>query len=303
MLRILTTVLMVLGAGFCAAEVAFVEEKGALQVRVGGRDFARYVYDDAVTLRPFFCDIVAPNGNRVTRNRPPVEGVDATDHADMHPGLWLAFGDINGVDFWRNKGRVEHMQFAEAPTKRNDTGHFVVANRYLDPNGTVVCLEVARYVFAPQDAGVLISISSTFKAGETAVTFGDQEEMGLGVRMATPLTVKAGGTILSSDAARDEAGVWGKTAAWCQYAGGTGAERAGVALFPHPENFRASWFHARDYGLLVANPFGRKAFTNGEPSAVRIEPGKTLTLRFGVWVFCGASDDVAAIYKGYTDAK
>jgi len=303
MLRILTAVLMVLGAGCCAAEVAFVEEKGALQVRVDGRDFARYVYDDAVTLRPFFCDIVAPNGVRVTRNRPPVDGVDATDHADMHPGLWMAFGDINGVDFWRNKGRVEHLRFVEAPNTRDGVGRFAVENRYVDPQGTEVCREIARYAFAPQGAGVLISMSSTFTAWETAVTFGDQEEMGLGVRVATPLTIKAGGMILNSDAARDEAGVWGKTAAWCLYAGGSDVERAGVALFPHPENFGASWFHARDYGLLVANPFGRKAFTNGEASAVRIEPGKTLTLRFGVWIFAGASDGVEAVYKGYTDEK
>ena len=31
---------------------------------------------------------------------------DLDDHPTMHPGLWLAFGDINGADFWRNKGRV-----------------------------------------------------------------------------------------------------------------------------------------------------------------------------------------------------
>ena len=37
---------------------------------------------------------------------------------------------------------------------------------------------------------------------------------------------------------------------------------------PGPGNFGRSWFQARDYGLLVANPFGRRYFTGGEPSRV-----------------------------------
>jgi hypothetical protein len=35
----------------------------------------------------------------------------------------------------------------------------------------------------------------------------------------------------------------------------------GVALLEHPSNFRhPTWWHARDYGLLSANPFGRHDF-------------------------------------------
>lgn len=69
----------------------------------------------------------------------------------------------------------------------------------------------------------------------------------------------------------------------------------------HPENFRASRFHARDYGLLVANPFGINAFTNGEKSAVTVEPGKTLRLRFGVCVFQG-KPDYKVVYADYLKA-
>ena len=67
---------------------------------------------------------------------------------------------------------------------------------------------------------------------------------------------------------------------------------------PHPENFRRSWFHARDYGLLVANPFGRNAFTGGEKSRIVVKEGETLRLRFGVLV-SSERPDLDASYRDY----
>src|SRR5439155_12689016 len=109
-------------------------------------------------------------------------------------------------------------------------------------------------------------------------------------RMATGLTVTDGGVITNSDGLTNEKQVWGKQADWCDYS----AKGVGIMLMPDPRSFRRSWFHARDYGLLVANPFGRQAFTNGEPSRVVVKRGETLTLRFGVLVHDGNLDRHAA---------
>jgi hypothetical protein len=128
--------------------------------------------------------------------------------------------------------------------------------------------------------------------------FGDQEEMGLGVRLATRLAVVKGGQSINSDGLRDEAQVWGKPADWCAYAGSVNGRRAGVALMPHPQNFRRSWFHARDYGLLVANPFGRNAFTNGAKSEIVVKKGQSLRLRFGILIFSG-EPGLEAAYRDY----
>ena len=71
---------------------------------------------------------------------------------------------------------------------------------------------------------------------------------------------------------------------------------------PGPQNFRRSWFHARDYGLLVANPFGQNAFTKGEKSRVTISAGEKFTLEFGVLVYevpSGAILNIAAAYQSY----
>ena len=55
----------------------------------------------------------------------------------------------------------------------------------------------------------------------------------------------------------------------------------------HRDNFRKPWWHARDYGLVVANPFGQKAFTKGETSHVTVQPGTEFQLRYGVVIHDG----------------
>jgi hypothetical protein len=69
-------------------------------------------------------------------------------------------------------------------------------------------------------------------------------------------------------------------------------------MMPHPGNFGRCWFHARDYGLLVANPFGRNAFTKMEKSRVVVRDGETLRLRFGVLAWSG-EPDLEAAYRDY----
>lgn len=71
----------------------------------------------------------------------------------------------------------------------------------------------------------------------------------------------------------------GAASAWRDYSGTVERKTVGVALTPHPENFRPSWFHARDYGLLVANSFGRQAFRKGTPSRVEAKPGEKFRMR------------------------
>ena len=62
--------------------------------------------------------------------------------------------------------------------------------------------------------------------------FGDQEEMGLGVRMATELTEKAGGLVVNSDGLTGAKTVWGKPAAWAAYSREVDGRIQGVAIFP-----------------------------------------------------------------------
>jgi hypothetical protein len=262
-----------------------------------------YVFADKTINRPFFCRVKAPGGVPVTRSHPPTPGSDPADHADMHPGIWLAFGDFCGSDFWRNKGAVVHEQFSQSPRIDGDSLTFAVENRYLDGQRTVAT-ETCHLALIHRGEGYLVTFDSTF-TGKEPLVFGDQEEMGLGVRVASPLRVTGGsGEMFDSEARHNEPQIWGKPADWCDYRGKSGDKMVGIALFSHGDNFRPSWFHVRDYGLMVANPFGRKALTGGEPSRLEIKPADHLRLRFAVWVHAGSPDEqrnIAGAYRNYLE--
>jgi hypothetical protein len=262
--------------------VEIVDRQGQLDVTVGGAPFVTWSPGDDTIHRPHLFDLHIPGGVTVTRNHPPKKGADPTDHADMHPGVWLAFGDLSGRDFWRNKGPVVSSRVTEPPKGGDGRGTFTTTSDYTDGD-RLVCRETCRYVVSVRPAGALLVIDSTFSNDDgEGFSFGDQEEMGLGVRVATPLSVKSGGWIHDSVGRVNEKAVWGQAADWCDYGGTIDGKDAGVMLIPHPDNFRRSRFHARDYGLLVANPFAIKAFGAGEPSRVVVRKGSSLRLRFGV---------------------
>jgi hypothetical protein len=285
-----------------APTIAFTAQPGKLQITVGGQPLATYVYQDEQIPRPYFAQVCAPGGIQVTRNHPPVAGTDATDHATMHPGIWLAFGDLSGADNWRNRARVRQDTFVEEPKGGRGSGSFAVRNHYLSADGKqLLCQETCRYTIRVRPAGYLILWDSEFRPEGPEVVFGDQEEMGLGVRVATPLTVPHGGQITTNTGAKNEKQVRGQTADWCDYSGTREGFRIGVTLLPHPQNFRPSWYHARDYGLVVANPFGRQALTGGERSRVVVKPGETFRLRFGVLLHRSKRDQGTDLNAGYQD--
>ena len=298
--------------GFASAAVAdegprveFREGPGRLRITVGGEPLATYVYRDESILRPYFSDVYSPGGVQLTRNHPPVAGVDPMDHATFHPGLWLAFGDLGGGDYWRNRARVVHDGFVYPPRGAVREGTFAVRNRYVGKLGEgVACVEICRYAILVRPAGYLLISESEFTPGDGDFAFGDQEEMGLGIRMATALTVKNGGQIRNSDGATDEKQVRGKEADWCDYSGTIGGRVAGMTLMPSPDNFRRSLFHARDYGLLVANPFGRKSLAKEEESRVLVKRGEPFRLGFGVLLHAtpaGERINVDAAYRDYRE--
>jgi hypothetical protein len=295
--------------------VGFTRVQNKVTIAVDERAIATYYTEDGLITRPFLAHLRAPNGTQVTRRHPPIAGQDLEDHGTMHPGIWLSFGDISGSDYWRLRARTRHVQFTEEPSGGPGIGKFAVRNEYLDQKDAsrVVCRENARYVFLVRPSGYLLLWDSTFSADEE-FSFGDQEEMGVGIRIATPLRVGASGnaklaagtgTILDASGRKNEVEIWGNAADWCDYSGTIDGARVGITIFCHPQNFRASRFHARDYGLLVANPFGRRAFDQGGVSKIIVRAGESLRLRYGVLLHSGPQDrvlDLPAAYADYLDA-
>jgi hypothetical protein len=301
-----------LSSGADAPPVTLNSSDGKVDIAIGGQPVATYYYDDKVITRPYFAHVRAPGGVQVTRHHPPTESQDVMDHPTFHPGIWLAFGDISGSDNWRLKARVRQAEFVEEPRGAPGKGAFAVRNEYLDQKDPkrVVCREIARFEILARPAGYLLVWDSTFTS-DKGCCFGDQEEMGLGIRVATPLRVASkrpdnlpagNGTIRDAQGRKNEKEIHGNAADWCDYSGTLDGKRVGMTIFCHPENFRPSWFHARDYGLLEANPFGRHAFHKGDASKVTLNPGHSLRLRYGVLLHSESPDrqpDLATAYQDY----
>lgn len=292
--------------------IVFARGDGTITVAIDGLPVAVYCYKDEKITRPFFAHVRAPGGVQVTRHHPPIESQDLVDHGTFHPGIWMSFGDISGSDSWRLKARVRHAEFVSEPHGGSGRGTFAVRNEYLDQQdpSKKVCGEVAHYTFLVRPAGYLLLWDSTF-SGDREFSFGDQAEMGLGFRVATPLRVggksadkvpPGNGTIFDSEGRANEKQIWGNSAKWCDFSGTMAGQLLGMTIFVHPGNLRPSWFHARDYGVLVANQFGRKEFKKGDVSKITVRPGENFRIRYGVLIHSspsGSRPDVAAAYEDY----
>jgi hypothetical protein len=264
-----------------------------------GQTVGEFVFRDEVIRRPYFANLIAPNGLQVTRNHPPLENVDATDHDTMHPGIWLAFGDISGHDFWRNKAAIEHLGFTTEPAVAKEEIRFATESRLLTAEGKELCRMDSRFLLANRPSGRLLIWDAAFHSDENDFSFGDQEEMGFGARVASAFTEKNGGRITNSKGQQSAAKTWGQPALWCDYSGTSNGKHGGITLMAAPENFRESWWHNRDYGVFVANPFGRAAMKQGTKSEVLVQRGKALRLGFGAVLHDGEDYKPEAGYKAF----
>jgi hypothetical protein len=70
---------------------------------------------------------------------------------------------------------------------------------------------------------------------------------------------------------------------------------------PDPRNFRPSWWHNRDYGVFVANPFGREAMKQGEKSRVEVKKGESFRIRFGALLHSSPMDQPVDLDQAYQD--
>ena len=110
--------------------------------------------------------------------------------------------------------------------------------------------------------------------------------------------------MVNADGASGEKGIWGKRSDWVDYYGRVADEDVGVAIFDHPRNLRApTYWHARAYGLLAANPFGLKQFTGDRRQDGRyvIPAGGSLTFRYRVFIHHGGAPQagVAEAYRQF----
>lgn len=265
---------------------SFRDKPDRIEIHFGEQRIATYLKRHPKLTRRALVNVTTPGGIQVTRNFPPraPEDVDpgykaehGIIHPVMHPGLWISYGDVNGNDYWRLKAKVVFDGFVEPPAGDRTNGSFAVKTLLLREGvsevdttrlspADIVCTEITRYRFERVPEGLLLRIDAEYQSDDHDFYFGDQEESGLAVRVASHLRVQGGnGTILNSRGERNGADVWGKQADWFDYFGTIDGRQVGVMIVSDPNNPRPSWLHARDYGVVVTNPFPKQPRERKEP--------------------------------------
>lgn len=270
-------------------KIGFQLKADRVDLLLGDTHIGEFVFKDQEVLRPYFSNLRSRTGERVTRNYPPISGQDALDHATMHPGIWLAFGSLNGQDFWRNKAMIQHERFIRQPIVEGDVLGITTESKLVSSDGTKLGTLVSKIEIQNGSPGIWIVWNAQLSPLNEQLEFGDQEEMGFGVRVDTALTEKNGGTIRNSTEIDGSnltgaKATWGQVAHWCDYSGKKNSQQLGITVMASPNNFRPSWWHNRDYGLMVANPFGRAAMKQGETSSVIVAKGEVMTLEFAALI-------------------
>lgn len=248
--------------------------------------------------KPFLHPIRTVSGLTVSRGYPvdPAEG-EVRDH-DWHRGIWYGHGDINGHDFWRELGRDKSGMIVPlgqpALEEREARGALEGVFGLRTAGGEIIGTLSQRYEFSREEDAIRIDAVLQFAADrDQDLRFGDTEDGGFAMRLATPFRQDFGAVLLNSEGERGTENIWGRAARWVDYSAVVDGIPAGVAILDHPSNLRhPSRWHARGYSLCSANPFGLRDFTgNDDEDGSHVVPsGETLALRYRIVVHQGGTE-------------
>ena len=283
-------------------DVKIADDTGVVAVKLNGSLFTEYHYKDAA--RPYFYPLIAPTGDNITRHWPmkQINSDDETDHPHQR-SLWYTHGDVNGHDFWTEGRGPVIVQTRVDVTSGKDKGTILCENEWRAKDGKVICTDVRKHTITTSGESRIVDFEITIKASHGAVTLGDTKEGSMAFRVAPTLNLKgktARGHIQNSEGVTD-ADAWGKRANWCDYYGPLNDKMVGITLMDHPDNPRhPTWWHARDYGLCAANPFGISVFEKkpAKTGDMEIKNGASVAFKYRVLVHKGSTEN-AGIEKEY----
>jgi hypothetical protein len=316
--------------------------KTHIDFRAGKTLVARYVTDSKAA-KPYFWPVNALPGMSVTRPWPMEEGKgEAKDHPHQK-SVWFCHGDVipvgmdykkhfknvEGIDFWsegKGHGNIVVVKVGKPIAEKNHAS-ITTTNEWRTAEGQKI-LDETRVIHLHHfgKGSNLLVLNIDLHASTVDVKFGDTKEGSLGVRVRESLRVDRGkGKLTNAEGKSGEGktikgkgtnanreGCWGLVSAWCDYSGPVDKEGtiAGIAVFADPGNSIDTAWHARNYGLLAANPFGRAKHAGfpdrkGNNELVTLKKGEHLKLRYGL--FLHAKDakeaDVAGMFAKFKKLK
>ncbi|MBT6763908.1 MAG: PmoA family protein, partial [Prolixibacteraceae bacterium] len=261
-------------------------------------------------------------GNEITRQFPMKnkEG-ERVDHPH-HLGIWLNYGDVNGLDFWNNSeaisaeradkfGTIYHEAIKATISGKGEASLSTTAS-WKDNQGKKLLAEKTDFTFAVDGKTRIIDRTTQLKAVSGKVDITDNKEGMFAIRVTRALElpstgkvklVDSHGVVTEVDASDDKTAtgnylssegieggdVWATRANWMKLYGELNGEKVAIVIFDHPANAGyPTYWHARGYGLFAANTLGQKVFSKGEEEMnLSLEEGETTTFKYRLAVFSG----------------
>lgn len=299
------------------------ETENKLEVFINDNLFTNFFYPDTAK-KPVLYPIYNSSGIVITRGYPhdprPFEIVDHPHHV----GLWLNFGDVNGLDFWNNSfrvsperqhryGTIKFREFIKEDPKKNE---LVVGSDWVDAENNVLLDEETTFIFEEKNGVRSIKRTSKLTSAQD-VTFKGNKEGLLGLRMdrafqepsnrarrildATgkkltdePIVNNDGKNGVYRNANGDVGGeVWGERSPWVALRAEKEGEVITIVIFDHNTNpYYPAWSHARGYGLFAVNNLGgRGMHDDAEEVEINLSPGESISFTHLIVIGGDMSDE------------
>ncbi len=285
-----------------------------VDVIVAGELFTSYIYPDDIK-KPVLWPVMSPDGNMLTRSYPMVNKAgDRTDHPH-HVGVWLNYGDVNGLDFWNNSeaisvedqdgyGTIYHQSIEKAKSGKGKAT-LVTTSVWKSPDDEVMLEEKTKFDFKAMDNVRIIDRTTTLTAKIDEVKFTDNKEGMFAIRVARELELPSDkpselmdshgvvtkvekmdntdvkGDYRSSEGIEGEE-VWATRAEWMKLSSEINGEKVSLVIIDNPSNpGYPTYWHARGYGLFAANTLGQKVFSEGkEEMNLSLRKGESATFKY-----------------------
>lgn len=293
-----------------------------VEVFIDGKFFTSFIYPDDMEKQTLY-PIVSASGKFITRGYPlDPRPFERTDHPH-HVGLWLNFGDVNGLDFWNNsfaikpedKPKYGTIKFKKIVSEDPKKGRLITASDWVDHDGNVLLNEKTTYFFSGEDNLRTIERITRLTAVKE-VTFTENKEGLLGLRLDRSFEepskkpekfLDANGIVTEVPVLNNEGvngvyrnaegitggDVWGKRSPWVALRAEKEGEVITIVILDHKKNPNyPAWSHARGYGLFASNNLGGRAFDkNATPVKLVLNPGEEVVFRHEVVIGGDLTDE------------
>ena len=309
-----------------------------VDVLFDGKLFTSYIYPTDLD-KPVLYPIYTAKGTVITRGFPrdprPFEQVDHPHHV----GAWFNFGDVNGLDFWNNSyaipankkpeyGSIRHRKIVSAQNGAKE-GILIVEADWVNYTEKVLLKEETKFVFSGEGDMRIIERTTKLTAQQEQVTFTDNKEGMIAIRMDRAFEEPSNQPALYTDSkgnvtevkvvnnegvngvyrnseGLEKGAVWGKPTKWVCLSAEKEGEKISVAIIDHKNNpGYPAHSHARGYGLFSTNNMGSQVFDQNSPLfKLTLNPGQSTMFRHLIIVKTGdfaTDEDMNKLFNDFNE--